>query len=132
SPKPIQISVPLPRAPATRIQIHLTVLSHAVLLFLTTTSADSAATSLAPMGSFVYAMPSRNSSQPPISTPLYPQPSTLDFTNRVARIVARKADTPTYVGCSVSFASAGLGGVVEEEMEGLRRIVEVVVGEIEK
>lgn len=33
-----------------------------------------------------------------------------------------------YVGNSMSFASAGMGGTVEEEMEGFRRVVGVVVG----
>ncbi len=33
-----------------------------------------------------------------------------------------------YVGNSTSFASAGLGGTVEEEMEGFRRVVDVVMG----
>lgn len=33
-----------------------------------------------------------------------------------------------YVGNSISFASAGMGGTVEEEMEGFRRVVEVVMG----
>lgn len=33
---------------------------------------------------------------------------------------------------SVSFAGAGNGGTVEEEMEGFRRVVEVVSGVIEK
>jgi hypothetical protein len=32
------------------------------------------------------------------------------------------------VGNSISFASAGMGGTVEEEMEGFRRVVEVVIG----
>ena len=39
---------------------------------------------------------------------------------------------PVYVGGSVSFAGAGLGGTVEEEMDGIRRCVEVVVEEAEK
>ena len=37
-----------------------------------------------------------------------------------------------YVGNSISFASAGMGGTVEEEMEGFRRCVEVVMGLVEK
>ena len=39
---------------------------------------------------------------------------------------------PVYVGNSISFASAGMGGTVEEEMEGFRRVVEVVTGLAEK
>jgi hypothetical protein len=32
----------------------------------------------------------------------------------------------------MSFASAGMGGTVEEEMEGFRRVVEVVVDLLDK
>jgi len=39
---------------------------------------------------------------------------------------------PVYVGNSISFAAAGMGGTVEEEMEGFRRCVEVVVGVLER
>ena len=42
-------------------------------------------------------------------------------------MIARKLDKPVYVGNSISFSSAGMGGTVEEEMEGFRRVVEVVV-----
>ena len=41
-------------------------------------------------------------------------------------------EKPVYVGNSISFASAGMGGTVEEEMEGFRRVVEVVMGLLEK
>jgi hypothetical protein len=41
-------------------------------------------------------------------------------------------DKPVYVGNSISFASTGMGGTVEEEMEGFRRVVEVVVGLLDK
>jgi len=37
-----------------------------------------------------------------------------------------------YVGNSISFASTGLGGTVEEEMEGFRKVVEIVMGEVGK
>jgi hypothetical protein len=43
-------------------------------------------------------------------------------------LLARKTGKPVYVGNSISFASAGMGGTVEEEMEGFRRVVEVVIG----
>lgn len=42
-------------------------------------------------------------------------------------MLARKTGKPVYVGNSISFASAGMGGTVEEEMEGFRRCVEVVI-----
>ncbi|KAK8190793.1 hypothetical protein BKA81DRAFT_285676, partial [Phyllosticta paracitricarpa] len=133
--KPVQLSFPLPRASNTRINIHLTIQSTALLLFVTTTSPEHDAGATAPMGSFVYAMPSTTTSssqQQPISTPLYVQAPTLDLATRLARILARKSGRPTYVGNSTSFASAGLGGSVEEEMEGLARVVEVVMGELER
>jgi hypothetical protein len=34
------------------------------------------------------------------------------------------------VGSSISFASAGMGGTVEEEMEGFKKVVEVVMEEV--
>jgi len=37
-----------------------------------------------------------------------------------------------YVGNSISFASAGMGGTVEEEMEGFRKVVEIVMGEVDR
>ena len=32
----------------------------------------------------------------------------------------------------MSFASAGMGGTIEEEIEGFKRVVEVVMGEVQK
>lgn len=55
--KPVQLSVTLPYAPDTRIRLHLTTQKASLLLFLTTTSAE-AGSSAAPLGSFVYAIPS--------------------------------------------------------------------------
>lgn len=46
-------------------------------------------------------------------------------------MLARKTGKGAYVGSSVSFADAGMGGTVEEEMEGFRRVVEAVVVVIE-
>jgi hypothetical protein len=63
-----------------------------------------------------------------LSTPLFTQSNTLDFATRLAKLLAKKLDKPVYVGNSISFASTGMGGTVEEEMEGFRRVVEVVVG----
>jgi len=56
SSKPIQLALPLPHAPHSLIHIHLTILKNSLLLFLTTSSTDSGST-LAAMGSLVYAMP---------------------------------------------------------------------------
>jgi hypothetical protein len=63
-----------------------------------------------------------------LSTPLYTHSGNLDFTNRLAKVLARKTGKPVYVGNSISFANAGMGGTVEEEMEGFGRCVEVIVG----
>ena len=56
----------------------------------------------------------------------------MEFTTRLAKLLAKKTGKAVYVGNSISFASAGLGGTVEEEMEGFRRVVEVVMGEVGK
>lgn len=68
----------------------------------------------------------------PLSTALYTQSQTLDFATRLAKILARRTGKPTYVGNSISFAGAGLGGTVEEEMEGMGKVVEVVLAEVGK
>jgi hypothetical protein len=67
-----------------------------------------------------------------LSTPLFTHSATLDFTTRLSKILARRTSKPVYVGNSISFASTGMGGTVEEEMEGFRRVVEVVMGLLEK
>jgi hypothetical protein len=63
----------------------------------------------------------------PLSTPLYPQTQTLDFATRMAKTLARRTGKPTYVGSSMSFASAGRGGDVDEETAGFKRVLEVVL-----
>lgn len=50
----------------------------------------------------------------------------------MARLLARKTKRPVYVGNSMSFASAGMGGTVEEEMEGFKKVVRVVMNELER
>ena len=67
-----------------------------------------------------------------LSTPLYTYESSLDFTSRLAKLLARKVGRPVYVGNSISFASAGMGGTVEEEIEGFKKVVEVVLDEFHK
>jgi hypothetical protein len=67
-----------------------------------------------------------------ISTPLYTYESSVEFTTRLAKLLARKTRKPVYVGNSISFASAGIGATVEEEMEGFKRVVEVVIDEVRK
>lgn len=51
---------------------------------------------------------------------------------RLARILARQLEKPVYVGSSISFASAGQGGTVEEEMEGVRKCVDVIVDTVRR
>ncbi|KAF8470884.1 hypothetical protein BDZ91DRAFT_693894 [Kalaharituber pfeilii] len=83
------------------------------------------------LGSFVVAIPNlRDPAALPASTPLYVREQNLDTTTRIARILARKSKRPCYVGCSMDFAAAGLGGSVEEVMEGIRVVVRVVGGEV--
>jgi len=51
---------------------------------------------------------------------------------RVAKILAKRTRRPAYVGCSVNFSSAGRGGNVDEELEGIRGVVEAVVKKVEE
>lgn len=67
-----------------------------------------------------------------ISTPLFIQESTLEFTTRMAKLLARKSEKPTYVGNSLNFVNAGMGGTVEEEMESFKKVVEVVMAEVSR
>ena len=71
----MQLSLPLPRSVDTRIYIHLTVKARAIVLFLTTASAEEVGT-LTPMGSFVYALPDvrPSSSLSPLSSPVFADP----------------------------------------------------------
>ncbi|KAF2740836.1 hypothetical protein EJ04DRAFT_530967 [Polyplosphaeria fusca] len=123
---PIEVSFPLPKAGQTDVHLQFTNNATNLLLFLTTTTTESSAA--APLGSFVYAMPNKASPSDPLSTPLYTHSATLDFTTRLAKVLAKKTGKPVYVGNSISFASAGMGGTVEEEVEGFRRCIEVIVG----
>jgi hypothetical protein len=86
----------------------------------------------APGGLFANQRIQRASPAETLSTPLFTHGGTLDFTTRLSKLLARKTGKPVYVGNSISFASAGMGGTVEEEMEGFRRVVEVVTGLLKK
>ncbi|TAQ85689.1 hypothetical protein B7494_g5985 [Chlorociboria aeruginascens] len=131
SVKPIELSFPLPKAPDTSIHLHLTINKTSLLLFLTTAINGDTSTT-APLGSFVYALPDRINSSQALSTPLYTFESSVEFTTRLAKLLARKSGKPVYVGNSISFASAGMGGTVEEEMEGFKKVVEVVMDEVQR
>jgi hypothetical protein len=147
SVKPVELSFPLPKAPETRIHVHLTVNATSIVLFLTTVY-EGNIPSGAPLGSFVYALPDvsraysdvlqeglqlqRNNPDQTLSTPLFTYESSVEFTTRLAKLLARRTHKPVYVGNSMSFASAGMGGTVEEEIEGFKKVIAVVMGQVEK
>lgn len=61
----------------------------------------------------------------PLSTTLFPSESTVEFTTRLAKLLARRVQLPVYVTNSMSFANAGMGGTIDEEMEAFKNIAEV-------
>ncbi|KAF4121817.1 hypothetical protein GMORB2_1657 [Geosmithia morbida] len=124
-----EVSIPLPRSLDTRIYIRLSTRTRAVVVCLTTASEDDHGAAV-PMGSFVYALPNRVDSSQPLSTALFPHEPTLEFTTRMAKLLARKTDLPVYVTNSISFVNAGMGGTVEEEMEAFKSIVQVALEHI--
>lgn len=67
-----------------------------------------------------------------LAAPLCTYETSIDYTTRLAKLLARKSGRPVYVGSSMSFSSAGMGGTVEEEMEGFKKVVEVVLEAISK
>ncbi|MBE7180559.1 MAG: hypothetical protein INR71_04985 [Terriglobus roseus] len=136
---PIQLSFPLPHNPQSRIHIHLTLASHHTLLFLAGSDAASGAgpaDSPSALRALVCAMPARGGAAPPSCTTLYGGgggAGQVDFAARVARAVARRTGRPAYVGNGLAVgAGTGMGSTVEEEMEGLRGVVEVVMGEVDR
>ncbi|KAI5783570.1 hypothetical protein EDC01DRAFT_751108 [Geopyxis carbonaria] len=126
-----QFTLPLPFSAAATIRAHLTVHPHHLRLFLTTTSSDGSSGGLAPLGSFVYALPSATGGLP-LSTPLCVREESVETATRLAKILVKKCGRPAFVGCSMSFKSAGRGGAPEEEMEGVRRVVEMVVARVKE
>ncbi|KAI0443548.1 hypothetical protein F4803DRAFT_514597 [Xylaria telfairii] len=126
----IQVSFPLPRGIDTKIHMRLTIQSKAILLFVTTVAAEDS-DKPAPMGSFVYALPDRYNPAQPLSTTLYSAEATLEFTTRLAKILAKKTNMPVYVANSVSLASTGLGGTMEEEMEVFKQVVAVALDKLQ-
>ncbi|OQD78157.1 hypothetical protein PENDEC_c001G02796 [Penicillium decumbens] len=127
--KPQQLSFPLPRALHTTGHVHLTFLDHCIMAFLTTSTPGDSAGSIKPLGSFVYAMPDRTSSNSTIATTIYTSASSIEYTTRVAKILARRTQKPVYVGCSIDPNALGLQ--VEEEMEGLRKVVDLIMEKFE-
>ncbi|KFA61524.1 hypothetical protein S40285_08944 [Stachybotrys chlorohalonatus IBT 40285] len=125
----IEFSIPFPHSLDTRIHLRLATQAKAIMLSLTTASQDEigAATSL---GSFVYALPDRIQNQQPLATTLFSYEATVEFTTRLAKLLARKTQLPIYVSNSMSFANAGMGGTVEEEMEAFKSIVQVTLSKL--
>lgn len=121
--QPQELSFPLPKNPHTILQAHLTFFETSMMLFLTTSTIGESSSSLAPMGSFVYAMPNRFNEKDVISTALYESGSSIDYATRTAKILARRTKKPAYVGCSMDFA----GTTMEEEMEGLSKVIDTVL-----
>uniref|UniRef100_L2FCB7 Uncharacterized protein n=1 Tax=Colletotrichum fructicola (strain Nara gc5) TaxID=1213859 RepID=L2FCB7_COLFN len=109
-----QLSIPLPRSLDTRIHIHLTVKAKTATLFLTSTTQDEPS-STAALGSFVYALPNE---------------STVESATRMAKLLAKRADMPVYVGCSVNLGGTAMALSVEEEMEAFRAVVDVVMARL--
>ncbi|TFB00018.1 hypothetical protein CCMA1212_008063 [Trichoderma ghanense] len=127
----VQVSIPLPRSLDTRVFIHVATQAKAILLSLTTASQEELS-SLRPMGSFVYALPDRFNQQQAIATTLFSAESSLEFTTRVAKLVARKTQLPVYVTNSISLESMGMGGTVEEEMEAFKALAEAILSILPK
>lgn len=63
-----------------------------------------------------------------MSTMLYTSPGTIDYARRAAQALARRMNIPVYVGCSVELS----GQAAEEEMEGLAKIVDRILGKWEE
>jgi hypothetical protein len=129
--KPLELAFTVPSNPHTQLHVQLTIHATTLLLFVTTTTPDNASQAT-PLGSFVYALPDRYNPSQPLSTPIYSITHTLDFTQRLAKLLARKTGRACYVGNSASFRDSVQGGTVEEEMEAFGVVVKVVMGEIGK
>ncbi|KAK1529450.1 hypothetical protein CPAR01_11762 [Colletotrichum paranaense] len=124
-----QLSIPLPHSLDTRIHIHLSTKAKVATLFLTSVTQDEQSGPAA-LGSFVYALPNRLEPAQPISTAIYSVESTLEFTTRMAKLLAKRANMPVYVGCSINLGGAAMSLSVEEEMEAFRAIVDVVTAKL--
>ena len=146
STKPKQITIPLPLSPHVDLHIQITHDGTSILAFITTTESSNAV-ALSSLGSFVYAMPNvrglvfanipivifrcvdgsnpKQRLQPnePLSTVLYSIPTSVDFATRTAKIVARRTEKPTYIGCSVELGSS----TVEEELAALKAAIDGVL-----
>ncbi|RKF61208.1 hypothetical protein OnM2_044026 [Erysiphe neolycopersici] len=130
--RPIELSFALPRAHGTKIYLQLTQRATSILLFLTTAQDGVGSSAAASLGSFVFALPDRLNPGQSISTPLYVEMSSIDFTTRLAQFLARKFKKAIYIGNSISFDSTtGLGGSLEEELEGFKKVVDIITYHIQ-
>ncbi|KAI0124247.1 hypothetical protein BJ170DRAFT_77150 [Xylariales sp. AK1849] len=125
-----QLSFPLPRSLDTRIYMRLITKSKVIIMHLTTASAEESSTAV-PMGSMVYALPDRFHPSTPLSTPIFKEEPTFDFTTRLARILAKRTQMHVYVSNSLSLANTGLGGTFDEEMEAFKKVVEVALDKLQ-
>lgn len=76
-------------------------------------------------------MTQRYNASQPLATALCTVEPTLEFTTRLAKLLARRTQRPVYVGNSISFASTGLGGTVEEEMDAFKKVIEVALSQLQ-
>ena len=119
---PIHLTLPLPLSPHTSLRALIHPLQ-TPLIFLTTTTPTSSPPSA--LGTFVYALPNRLKPSEPLCTVLYGSASGVDFASRVAKVLTKRLGKPVYVGWSGELG--GVGGQMDEEMEGLRRAIEALV-----
>ncbi|KAK7747155.1 hypothetical protein SLS62_009097 [Diatrype stigma] len=75
-------------------------------------------------------MDDRYNPNQPLSTTIYSAEATLEFTTRMAKLLAKKTQMPVYVSNSISFVNTGLGGTVEEEMEAFKKVVEIALDKL--
>jgi hypothetical protein len=68
-------------------------------------------------------LPQQFNKNQPLSTVICPDERTVDFTTRLAKLLVKKTQMPTYVTNSISLADTGLGGTMEEEMEAFKVVV---------
>ncbi|KAL1900211.1 hypothetical protein Sste5346_002521 [Sporothrix stenoceras] len=119
--KTVTFSTPLPHALDTQIHVRLTTRDKCLMLFVTTAGTDEGE-ALAPMGSFVYAVPDRFKPSEPLCTNIYVEENSLEFAARLARLVVKRTQQPVYVSSSLSLDRMGLGGTVEEVLEAFQAV----------
>lgn len=144
----IQLALRPGIAPDTKVHLHLTEYSHALVLLLQT----SGMTGSEPLSlsSLAYSLPNvslcprplrgtasvaherdvvtmqltwsqqLSPSSQPLSTTLYSKPDSADFMTRLAKMLAKKTQKPAYVGGNVKF------WVHEDEMDAMKSVLDAV------